>query len=243
MKAKTAGSLLAACLAAAAAAQDPSPSPSPALVLDRFTWDKEVDGPAPIRAVEVRNDYGDVRARFAGDRRLELHAVIQRLGVPPGVGVTVERRGDVIALLVAYPPGRIQDAEPEPPKDSYDRLDLVVFVPAGVAFSGHTLRGMVEVRGLESDVRAATRQGPIEVRTTGAIEARSQSGNIAASVSATSPGPFLFLSEAGSIRVTLPPQKGGADRLTRGRTEVAGHLASGGAFLFATSAKGNVEIQ
>jgi hypothetical protein len=252
---------LAMLLASPAATQDPTPaaSPSPSLVLDRFTWGKEVDGPAPIRSVEVHNDYGDVRARFTDDRRLEAHAVIQRLGAPPGAGVTVERRGDVIALTVAYPPGRIQDSDPEPPKTSYDRLDLVVFVPAGITFAAHTLRGMVEARGLQSDVRAATRQGTIEVRATGAIDARSQDGSITASLSEKSEGPFLFRSEGGSITLTLPAAGGFDARaetsgalstaipLSRARhgdrTRAIGHIGPGGPLLLLSSATGRVELE
>jgi hypothetical protein len=253
--------VMAALLAGRAAAQAPSASPSREreLTLDRFTWSKDVDGAAPIRAVEVRNDYGDVRARFAGDRRLEAHSVIQRLGTAPGVGVTVERRGDVIALTVAYPPGRIQDADPDPPKDSYDRLDMVVFVPAGIAFSGHTLRGMVEARGLQSDVRAATRSGTIEVRTTGAVDARSRDGSIVASVSEAGAGPWLLRSETGSIEITLPAPAnldvraetaGALDTalpLTRSRqgerAQAAGHLGRGGPLVYLWSGTGTITVR
>lgn len=190
----------------------PSPSPSPAqreVVIERLQWTKAIDGPEPITAMEVRNDFGDIRARLAGDRTLEAWMVVQRLD-PAGerVGFTVERRGGAVALVVGYPPGRVRDAVPHPAKDSYDRLDLVVFVPEGVTLRAHTLRGQVEVRGLKSDVEAATLDGPVFLRTTGAVQARTGGGEITAWLDAApfdkSGPPLLLQSRSGPIVVTLP---------------------------------------
>lgn len=184
-----------------------APSPRPDVRIERLTWTRDVDGDAPIRTIEVRNDFGDIRARLAPDRKLDLLAVVQRLdGGPEGVGFTVERRGGVVALTIAYPPGRVKDADPDPPKASYDRLDLTIFVPEGVTLGAHTLRGMVEARGLKSDVRAATRDGSVFVTTTGALQARSEGGEITANV-AKSQGtrPLILQSVSGPIRVTIAP--------------------------------------
>jgi len=191
--------LLASCLAAAAE-REPA--------IERLQWSKAVDGPDPVTVLEVGNDFGDIRARLAMDRVLDASMVVQRLD-PAGekVGFTVERRGRAVALVVSYPPGRVRDAVAQPAKDSYDRLDLVVFVPAGVALRAHTLRGRVEVRGLKSDVEAATQDGPIFLRTAGTMQARTVSGEITAlPVAATmgTPGPPLLLqSVSGTITVTL----------------------------------------
>lgn len=247
----------------------PSPPPSaaggagaeayaPEVKLDRFDWEKQVDGEHPIRAVRVFNDYGDVRARFAGDRALAVSAVIQRLG-QSGVGVTVERRGDVIAVHVAYPAARLQDSDPDPRKDSLDRADLVVFVPEGVSFEAHTFRGMIEARKLRSDVRAVTRDGSVFALTTGAVSARSDSGSITAFVGAAGGLPSLFETRSGAIEVTLPEQ--GADfdlraetgaalesdlgltQSKRGaRTIATGRSGAGGPLLFAASDSGKIAL-
>jgi hypothetical protein len=211
--------------------QAPAPSPSPApreVQLDRLQWGKDVDGPQPVTSIEVRNDFGDIRARAAGDRRLEATMVVQRLD-PAGdkVGFTVERRGGTVALVVAYPPGRVRDTDPHPAKDSYDRLDLVVFVPAGVTLRAHSLRGRVEARGLKSDVEAATLDGPILVRTSGTVQARTGSGEITALLDAgqlgTAGAPLLFQSDSGPIEVTLPPQ-GEAELRVLTEGEIASRL-------------------
>jgi hypothetical protein len=212
-------------------APSPSASPSPQasarpLILDRLEWAREVDGAEPITAIEVRNDFGDIRARLAGDRRLEASMVVQRLD-PAGdkVGFTVERRGATVALVVSYPPGRVRDSDPRPAKDSYDRLDLVLFVPPGVALRAHTLRGQVEVRGLKSDVEAATQDGPVLVRSAGVVQARTDGGEItvqleAAALAGDGP-PHILQTRTGAITVLLPA---GADPELR--VETTGEVVS-----------------
>lgn len=215
---------------AAAAPQQPTPTPlAPAatgqreLAMDRYQWAKDVDGARPITTIEIRNDFGDIRARRAEDRRLDASMVVQRLDVAgERLGFTVERRGGVVALVVAYPPGRVKDADPDPPKDTYDRLDLVVFVPQGVTLRAHTLRGRVEVRGLKSDVEASTLDGPIFVRTAGTVQARTAGGELtvmldAAAVSGAG-APIVLRSGSGPITLTLPPKGQPEVRVTTGGT-------------------------
>ena len=220
-------SCLVSLSAGAVAQPSPSASPSPReLVTERLQWSKSVDGPEPITAFDVRNDFGDIRARAAGDRVLDVSMVVQRLD-PAGdkAGFTVERRGGTIAFVVSYPPGRIRDSVAHPAKDSYDRLDLVVFVPPGVALRAHTLRGQVEARGLKSDVEAVTAEGPIFLRTTGAMQARTRSGTITAlpdaAALATAGPPFVLQSEAGTIDVTLLGRPG-----PELRVETAGEIVT-----------------
>ena len=191
------------------ASPPPSPAPSREVTIERLQWSRAVDGPEPVTAIEVRNDFGDIRARYAADQTLDVSMVVQRLDPgPQRVGFTVERRGPVLALVVGYPPGRIKDADPRPPKDSYDRLDLVVFVPAGVTLRAHTLRGLVEARGLRSDVEAATLDGSILVAATGTIQARSATGEITATIAAEAlagtGAPLLFQSGSGPVNLFLP---------------------------------------
>jgi hypothetical protein len=211
--------------------ETPSPSPSPsasprAFDTDRLQWSKEVDGKDPVTAIEVRNDFGDIRARGTADRKLDASMVVQRLDrAGQKVGFTVERRGGVIALDVAYPPGSVRDADPHPAKDSYDRVDLVVFVPHGVALHAQTLRGRVEVRGLKGDVEASTLDGPIFVRTEGGVQARTDSGAVTAQLHAAAlaaaGAPMLLQSNSGPITVWLPEKQEGDLRV-----ETAGEVSS-----------------
>lgn len=259
------------CGAGPGATQDPTPPAPPAarpsgadpaqgLRIERFQWSKDVAGEHPIHALEIVNDYGDIRARQADEPTIEATGVIQRLDPgPQGVGVTVERRGDVVALTVGYPAGRQQDADPAPPKDRMDRLDLTVFVPAGVAFGARTIRGMVEARGFASDVAAATSAGNISVATSGAVQARTDSGQVSVSLR---PGqatrPIVLQSASGGLRLTVPrssdleirAETGGAasadfplERVKLGdRSRLSGSLGHGGRDVLIYSETGSVEV-
>jgi hypothetical protein len=175
------------------------------------------------------------------------------------VGFTVERRGSVVALVATYPPGRVQDGDPDPPKTAFDRLDLTVLVPQGVSLDAYSLRGMVEVRGLKSDVRAGTLAGPIHVATSGAVRLRSVSGTIDAFLAPTpGSGPLLLESESGAISANLPAQADLDVRVESGGPVVSdfklaqrgtaagpheGRLGQGGRALLVYSASGRVEIR
>lgn len=250
-------------VSASGAQETPPPAPaSPSGTrIERQQWDKDVDGAAPVRVLEVHNDHGDIRARFTAERRLEAFAVIQRLDPgATGVGFTVERRGAVVALTATYPPGRIQDADPDPPKAAFDRLDLTVFLPEGVALGAQTLRGMVEGRGLKSDVTATTLAGSVFLSTTGAVRVRTGSGEITALlVPAREAGLLLFESQSGPISISLPARVdanvrvetegpvasdfGLAARRRGGTPRLEGKLGRGGRALFVFSATGRVEIR
>jgi hypothetical protein len=228
---------------------------------ERLSWSLAADGEAPVRRLVVRNDYGDIRARFAEDRTLEAWAVVQRLDpAPPGVGFTLERRGSTVALTVAYPPGRVRDADPNPPKHSYDRLDVTVFVPEGVALEAQTLRGMVEARGLKSDLRAATLDGEVLVATTGTLHARTESGSITATRPAATDGRLdVVESASGAITVRLPESPAVELRVETGGeivsnlelrprrqgagTVLAGSVGRPGRLIVVRSESGRVEIR
>jgi hypothetical protein len=147
--------------------------------------------------------------------------VIQRLGSDPDVGVNVERHGDTLAVTVVSPPGRVSVDQAELAKTAVDRVDLVVYVPAQAAFDAESLRGMVEARGLKSDVRAVTGEGEIRVTTSAAVEARSRGGAVTVSMGREGSGPRRVESESGTLWVSLPDQ--GDYRL---QVEAGGELSS-----------------
>lgn len=206
--------LLASLVPGAAAADVPKPAsdPSPSrhakeFKIDRQDWTAEPGLVAGIKRIELRNDYGDVRARSSYAGLLEVHSVVQRLGEgPDDVGVNVARHEEVLAINVTYPPGRTDVAKPRLAKDEIDRCDMVVYVPPGVAFSAQSLRGIVEARNLQGDVSASTLEGEIRVSTSGTIRARSRDGGITVVFPRNDErrGVSLLESESGAISVTFP---------------------------------------
>ncbi len=184
-----------------------SPVTSAPVLLDRLAWGIDADGPHPIGRLEIVNFYGDVRARYAGDRRIEAAAVIQRLGPEAQrVGWVIERREETLVLFVTPPPGRIQDTDHQPAKAAFDRLDLVVYVPEGVRLRVDTLHGLIEGRGLRSDVEARSPLGDVLVTTSGALSVQAGGGRVYAAFGAGSPElPVVVSSRGGPVTVALPP--------------------------------------
>jgi hypothetical protein len=146
--------------------------------IDRFDWEAKPDLARSVKRIVVRNDYGDVRARAAGDAPLLVHAAIQRLGSGPDIGVNVERHGEALSITVVAPPGREAVSEERPAKTAVDRADIVVYVPEGATLEATTLRGIVEARRLRGAVEAETLDGDIRVEAAGAVRARSSGGSI-----------------------------------------------------------------
>ena len=140
---------LALGLGTARAQETPPVSPAKAFTIERFEWQAEAAVSQAVRHLLVRNDYGDIRARFAGDGVIMVTAVMQRLGSAPDIGVNVERHGDALAVTVVSPPGRRAVSGERPGKTEVDRADLVVYVPENAALEATSLRGMVEARRLK----------------------------------------------------------------------------------------------
>jgi hypothetical protein len=161
-----------------AAAAGAAAVPDKEFRIDRFDWEAEPELARAVKRIVVRNDYGDVRARSAGGGPLNVHAVIQRLGSAPDVGVNVERHGEALSVTVVAPPGRQAVSEERPAKTAVDRVDLVVYVPEGAVLEATTLRGIVEAKRLKGPVEAETLDGEIRVDAAGAVRARSSSGSI-----------------------------------------------------------------
>jgi len=175
--------------------------------IDRFDWEADPDLARAVKRIVVRNDYGDVRARAAGDGPLLVHAVIQRLGSGPDIGVNVERHGDALSVTVVAPPGRQAVSEERPAKTAVDRADMVVYVPAEAALEATTFRGIVEARRLKAPVQAETLDGEIRVDTLGAVRARSSGGSITVVLDKATAA-SLIETRTGTAWLSLP---GGSD--------------------------------
>lgn len=171
--------------------------------IDRFEWEAEAGLSRDVKRLLVRNDYGDVRARSAGDGPFSVHAVIQRLGPDPDIGVNVERHGDTLAVTVVAPPGRRAVSEVRPAKTAVDRADVVVYVPAGAALEATTLRGIVEARRLNGPVTAETLDGEIRVDAAGAVRATSTGGSITVVLGGAATAASLIETGTGTAWVSL----------------------------------------
>lgn len=129
----------------------------------------------PGQAVRVVNRFGNVYARFGGyERRVEILATAQRLEAEtPLLTIDHAQRDDALRIAV----GREGDLRPGP--DTRDRIDLVVFVPAGARFDVETGDGLIAIKKLKSDVVASSIRGDVRIRSvTGSINAKTSRGAI-----------------------------------------------------------------
>ena len=154
---------------------------------------------APGQALQIRNEFGDVRLRFGGfEHGVEVTAVAQS---PIGQTMPVVRFDAPSAtistvLLDASLPVLGQ------------RIDIVVWVPEKHSVKVNTLRGLVEVRGVRSDVVVRSDSGDITARgVQGALDIETGSGAIEAAFS-NHPvnAPQRVVTRTGTIVVSFGPE-------------------------------------
>ena len=167
------------CLAAALRAQPVSNStPVPAFPEpEHFSWTGKISAG---KTLQVRNAFGDIRARYGGDEgKVEVSAVLQHLTtIAPPLKVTIIESEKSILITVGYPLPVPAAAEHDGPPPRKDRADLVVFVPKGTLLDALTQDGLIEAKGLQSDLVADSGKGNIWARVNGSATAHSERGEI-----------------------------------------------------------------
>ncbi len=187
-RAQLASCLVLLALAAHATGQEtgpssarPSPFDTPGFEVERVSWTGNV---APGRGVTVVNHFGSIRARFGGYQgQVEVFANVQHFaGEGPRLVVRTRESQDGVEVTVGYVPDSANaDAElvtvPDP--DHKKRADMVVYVPQGAPLSASTDHGLLDARGLESDVRARTVSGELTARKVdGELDFETGSGDV-----------------------------------------------------------------
>jgi hypothetical protein len=136
--------------------------------------------------VIARNDFGDVRARFggyAGD--LEILAVLQQFANEGAkLEVQTHAEGETLVVDVGY-----ADAAGERitrrTAGQRRRVDLVLLVPEKSPLEVVTSHGLIQLRGLNSDVTARSDSGEIQFRSIrGNVDVATGSGEILAALPA-----------------------------------------------------------
>ena len=178
----------------AQAASGPAPAPAEP---ERFTWSGKI---APGGTVVVRNDHGDIRARYGGrEGKVEVMAVIQHLSArQPPLAVRAREGAGGVTVSVDYGDADAPANEPVP-----DRADLVVFVPEGATLEARTEAGLIEVKGLQGPVSARSVRGDLSFSVAGPVTAFTEQGRIRASLDPAVTAPQRLETRTGDIFVTL----------------------------------------
>ena len=166
------------------------------------TWQKEsaqwLEGIEPGERVRVVNPLGDIRARFGGYKnQVEILATLQYTDQQTSIPeVTLGRVEGGLDVSTRWTEG--QGA-------GQGRVDLVVFVPQGAALDARTEDGLLEAKGLKSDLIASSLQGKIMIRSIrGRINAKSSRGAISAALeTGATKQPQSITTETGDIEVYL----------------------------------------
>lgn len=165
------------------------------------------------QAIQVENPYGSVYMRFGGyEHQLDIRSTVQQ---PDGVAT--------IAFQPAARDGRFEVAPRLPEGVALaegQRIDLVLYVPKGHAVTVRTASGVIESRGVKSDIDLGTDSGEIAVRgTDGTVQARTGDGRIEVTLDDNAPlGSIQQLtSRTGAVAVIVSDKLDAEVRLSTSR--------------------------
>jgi hypothetical protein len=216
---------------------------------DRVQWTGSV---AQGQSVTVRGVLGSIQTTASDDGLVHVDARISDPSVAR-VEVYDHAEGVTICALYSSSQGDCRQSSREDHRESRDaRVDFVVRVPAGVRFVGSTVTGDIDVRGLRSDVQAATVSGRLNIETTGLVStATTVNGDVvlqlpmdlnaelrASTVSGTIESDF-------PITVTGPPGLPDGRRIGRrgGPHSVRATIGSGGPELRVSTVNGSIQLR
>lgn len=122
--------------------------------------------------IQVENPYGSVYMRFGGyEHQLDIRSTVQQPDGAATIGFQPAARDGSFEVAPRLPAG-VELAKGQ-------RIDLVLYVPKGHAVTVRTASGVIESRGVKSDLDLGTDSGEIAVRgTDGTVQARTGDGRI-----------------------------------------------------------------
>jgi hypothetical protein len=159
---------------------------------------------APGQTVSVMNPFGDVRLRFGGHQgTVELAAACQQLRIDGVQLAVLAAETDAgLSLVIDWDTKPGQEPPPRPDGD-LTRCDLAVLVPAGVRAEVTTTSGLIQAKGLTSDIVVRSASGEITFgKIRGSVTAQSDTGAIRGTLlSGVTGDEQRFVSSAGPVEI------------------------------------------
>jgi len=154
-------------------------------------------------SVSISNPFGDIRVRNVPDREVWVIAHVQRQKGESGLArISLTEKADRLAVAVVFP-----ESGTNPHDGKSHRADITVMVPKGAKIEITGRKGLIEGKGLESDVHAETEFGNITLSTSGTIFAKCRQGQVRAIFENTRwSTPPLLENIHGEIDIFLPEQ-------------------------------------
>jgi len=142
--------------------------------LERDSWRGPV---APGTVIRIDNPFGDLRIRHGGaEDILEVAAVMQQLATNGSRLELVVDQTDTVAEIRVVRRAADEETSAADPADR-SRADLAVLIPAGHPVIADTKAGLIEARGVRSDLDLTSVAGQIRVAEIhGAVDATTDRG-------------------------------------------------------------------
>ncbi len=152
-------------------ADAPAVAATPAIAegdIDRAVNLHQLVAKQPIR---IDNPYGDVRVRFGGyEHKLEWRTIAQNGSAAHKIAVTGDS-GESYAITARLPEGVVLSPG--------QRVEITAYVPQGHDLEIITERGLIDVRGLQGNLKARSADGNINFRgIAGLIDVETGAGMI-----------------------------------------------------------------
>jgi hypothetical protein len=143
--------------------------------MERDSWTGPI---SPGSTLEIRNPHGDIRLRHGGSENIvEAAVVFQQIAIDGARLALDVAVGDGTAVITIVRLDYQGNPAKDVPRGDRARADLAVMVPEGFPLVAETDSGLLEVRGVKTDVDLRTGAGTIRVLgNSGRITTRSGSG-------------------------------------------------------------------
>lgn len=136
-----------------AAESRPAPDTPAQVAIERSVSYADLQPKQPIR---IDNPYGDVRVRFGGyEHKFEWRTVAQNMDAAHKIGVT-GTAGQAYTVAARLPQGEVLGRG--------QRVEITAYVPQGHDLEIVTELGLIEVRGLQANLKARSVDGNISFR-------------------------------------------------------------------------------
>lgn len=170
--------LLAACSKTPVRSETPAAATAePPYTVERIKRDLIL--PDSVKHVRINNPHGSVGIKSIDNRTLGAYEVVQLIGeVPEKPDIQMRIEGDSAIVEVSYASDRRLGADALVNGYRKGRVDLGMFLPSGPELHVTTTYGDVQVRRVDNEVFARTRDGKLMVAGSGSIDAATDTGSL-----------------------------------------------------------------
>lgn len=156
--------------------------------------------------IRIVNPHGSVGVRNVREALVGVQATVQRIGDHgEEPTIRIEQQGATALVEIGYASDATTGTDAPVDGHRKGRVDLAVFVPPAILVEVETTYGNIELRRLDNDARARSRDGRIVGAGTGFLDLASETGAVRAfPMSGKWIQPLRFATRTGPIFVDVP---------------------------------------